>query len=59
MTLRLPPKGLARPNADRDAERGNHSRWSELAMIRPIMASPPPPARTGAGPEVAHDRGIG
>jgi MFS family permease len=47
--FRLQPKGLARANADGNAERGNHSRWSELVMIRPIMASPPPPARTGAG----------
>jgi MFS family permease len=48
--FRLQPKGLARANADGNAERGNHSRWSELVMIRPIMASPPPPARTRAGP---------
>jgi hypothetical protein len=47
--FRLQPKGLARANTDGNAERGNHSRWSELVMIRPIMASPPPPARTGAG----------
>jgi hypothetical protein len=48
--FRLQPKGLARANADGKAEGGNHSRWSELVMVRPTMTSPPPPARTGAGP---------
>jgi MFS family permease len=55
--FRLQPKGLARANTDGNAERGNHSRWSELVMIRPIMASPPPPAPTRAGPRAIR-RGV-
>jgi hypothetical protein len=36
--FRLPLKGFAAPDVACHAESGNHSRWSELAMVRPTVA---------------------